>query len=101
SDIVTLMSKDLIISEVSVTSPEFISSVRPKLTRTQKGLVLSGYSADYKPVSGPGIVKLNIKIEHQTVSGLQVPVGLIADSVLDGAPTHIELAFSEQQVKSH
>ena len=101
SDVVTLMSKDLIISEVKVTSPEFISSVRPQFIRTAKGLVLSGYAADYQPTSGPGVVKLDVKLEHQPVSGLQLPVNLIADSVLDGAPTHIELAFSDRQVKSH
>jgi hypothetical protein len=101
ADVVTLMSKDLIITEVKVTSAEFTSSVRPQFTRTAKGLVLSGYTADYQPTSGPGVVKLDVKMEHQPVSGLQLPVSLIADSVLDGAPTHIELAFSDRQVKSH
>ena len=101
ADVVTLMSKDLIITEVKVTSAEFTSSVRPQFTRTAKGLVLSGYTADYQPTSGPGVVKLDVKMEHQPVSGLQLPVSLTADSVLDGAPTHIELAFSQHQVKSH
>ena len=101
SDVVTLMSKDLIISEVKVTSPEFISSVRPQFARTAKGLVLSGYAADYQPTSGSGVVKLDVKLEHQPVSGLELPVNLIVDSVLDGAPTHIELAFSDRHVKSH
>ena len=82
---VTLMGKDLIISEVKVTSAEFSSSVRPQFIRTARGLVLSGYAGDYKPTSGPGVVKLDVKMEHQTVNGLQLPVRLIADSVLDGA----------------
>jgi hypothetical protein len=47
------------------------------------------------------VVKLTIKIDHQAVSGLQLPVGLVMDSVMDGAPTHMELAFSEHAVKSH
>jgi hypothetical protein len=101
SDVVILMSKDLVIAEVKVTSAEFTSSVRPQFSRSAKGLVLSGYMADYKPTSGPGVVKLDVKLEHQPVSGLQLPVNLVADSVLDGAPTHIELAFSDRQVKSH
>ena len=100
-DVVTLMSKDLVISEVKVTTAEFVSSVRPSFNRTGKSFVLTGYAADYKPTSGPGVVKLDVKIDHQPVSGLQLPVSLIADSVLDGAPTHIELGFSEYQVKSH
>lgn len=101
SDVVTLMSKELVISEVKVTTAEFVSSVRPQFNRSNNGFVLSGYAADYKPTSGPGVVKLDVKIDHQLVNGLQLPVSLIADSVLDGAPTHIELAFSGHQVKSH
>ena len=101
SDVVTTMGKDMIITEVKVNSKEFISSVRPQLTPTAKGFVLSGYTADYKPTSGPGVVKLDLKIVNQPVNGLQLPANLVLDSVLDGEPTHIELAFSEHQVTSH
>jgi hypothetical protein len=101
SDVITTMGKDMIITEVKVNSAEFFSSVRPQLTRTAKGFVLSGYSADYKPASGSGTVKLDLKIVNQLVSGLQLPANLVLDSVLDGAPTHMELAFSDHQVKSH
>jgi hypothetical protein len=101
ADVITTMGKDMIITEVKVNSAEFISSVRPQLTRTPKGFVLSGYSADYKPTSGPGAVKLDLKIQNQAVNGLQLPVNLVLDSVLDGEPTHMELAFSDHQVTSH
>jgi hypothetical protein len=101
ADVITTMGKDLIVTEVKVNSKEFISSVRPQLTRTAKGFVLSGYTADYKPTSGPGVVKLDLRIENQAVSGLQLPANLVLDSVLDGEPTHMELAFSEHQVTSH
>lgn len=101
SDVVTTMGKDLIITEVKVNSAEFTSSVRPQLTRSAKGFVLSGYSADYKPTSGKGAVKLDLKIENQPVNGLQLPANLVLDSVLDGEPTHMELALSEHQVTRH
>jgi hypothetical protein len=101
SDVVTMMGKNLIITDIKVNSAEFNSSVRPQFVHTAKGFVLTGYDADYKPTSGPGVVKLTIKIDHQPVSGLQLPVSLVLDSVLDGAPTHMELAFSELQVKNH
>lgn len=101
SDVVTTMGKNMIITEVKVTSKDFVSSVRPQLTRTPKGLVLSGYTADYEPTSGPGAVKLELKIVNQPVNGLQLPASLVLDSVLDGAPTHMELAFSDHQVTSH
>jgi hypothetical protein len=101
SDVITTMGKDMIITEVKVNSKDFISSVRPQLTRTAKGFVLSGYSADYKPTSGSGVVKLDLKIRNEAVNGLQLPANLVLDSVLDGEPTHMELALSDHQVTSH
>ncbi|MCU1255381.1 MAG: hypothetical protein JWM83_1680 [Candidatus Angelobacter sp.] len=101
SDVVTMMGKNLIITEIKVNSPEFVSSVRPQFAHTAKGFVLRGYDADYTPKSGPGVVKLAVKMDHEPVSGLQMPTSLVMDSVMDGAPTHMELAFSEHEVKSH
>jgi hypothetical protein len=101
SSIVTLMNKDLIISEIKVTSPEFLSIVKPQVHKTANGFVLDGYVGDYKPTSGPGVVHLDVKIANAPVNGLQLPTSLVADSVMDGAPTHMELAFSEYQVKAH
>jgi len=101
ADVVTMMGKNLIITDISVTSKEFASSVRPQFVHTAKGFVLTGYDADYKPRSGPGVVKLAIKIQHHPVNGLQLPDTLVLDSVMDGAPTHMELAFSDYEVKSH
>lgn len=101
SDVVTLMSKDLMISEIKVTSPEFFSTVKPQISKTANGFVLTGYVGDYTPTSGPGVVHLNVQIENGPVNGLQLPLTLVADSTMDGAPTHMELAFSEYQVKSH
>lgn len=101
ADVVTMMGKNLIITDIKVSSADFASSVRPQFVHTAKGFVLTGYDADYKPTSGPGVVKLALKIDHQPISGLQLPVNLVLDSVMDGAPTHMELAFSEHEVKSH
>ncbi|HET9840127.1 MAG TPA: hypothetical protein VFR84_18010 [Candidatus Angelobacter sp.] len=101
SDVVTILARDMSISEVKVTTAQFSSTVRPRMSKTAKGFVLAGYDADYTPTSGPGVVHLDVKIAHAPVQGLQLPVSLIADTTLDGAPTHIELAFSDHQVKSH
>ena len=101
ADVVIMMGKNLIITDINVNSTESASSVRPQFVHTAKGFVLTGYEADYKPTSGPGALKLNIKIDHQPISGLQLPVSLVLDNVMDGATTHMELAFSEHEVKSH
>lgn len=101
SDMITTMGKDMIVTEVKESSKDYISSVRPQLTRNAKGFVLTGYSADYQPTSGKGVVKLDLKIQNQAVNGLQLPASLVLDSVLDGEPTHMELALSEHQVTRH
>jgi len=101
SDVVTILARDMSISEVKVTTAQFTSTVRPRMNKTTRGFVLAGYDADYTPTSGPGVVHLDVKIDHAPVQGLQLPVSLVADTTLDGAPTHIELAFSDRQVKSH
>jgi len=101
SDVVTMMGKNLIITDIKVSSSDFVSSVRPQFVHTAKGFILSGYDADYKPTSGSGVVKLSLKMDHKPVNGLQLPTSLVLDSVMDGAPTHMELAFSAHEVKSH
>ncbi len=82
SDVITMMGKNLIITDIKVTSAEFSSSVRPRFVHTAKGFVLSSYDADYNPTSGPGVVKLTLKIDHEPVSGLQLPVSVVLDSVM-------------------
>ena len=101
SDVVTLVSKDMVIQEVKVVSPQFTSIVKPRLTKTDAGFVLAGYVGDYTPASGTGTVHLDVKIAYAPVSGLQLPVNLVADTTLDGAPTHMELAFANHQIKAH
>jgi hypothetical protein len=100
ADVVTSMTKDLIITEITVTSPEFFSSIRPQLSRTAGGFILVGYDADYRPTSGPGSVKLNVKLDYQDVNGLQLPHRLNMDSVYDGSPNQMELVFSDYLVKT-
>jgi hypothetical protein len=100
ANVVTSMSKDLVITEVKVTSPQFVSSIRPEFSRTSEGLVLAGYAGDYRPVSGPGVVKLDVKLDYQDVKGLQLPHRLNLNSVYDGQPSKMELFFSDYQVKT-
>jgi hypothetical protein len=100
ADVITTMNKDLIITEIKVTSPEFFSSIRPQIARSAGGFILAGYAADYRPTSGPGTVKLNVKLDYQDVKGLQLPRKLNLDSVFDGSPNQMELVFSDYQVKT-
>ncbi len=99
ADIVTSLTKDLEVTEIKVSTSEFTSSIRPTLTRTQQGFILSGYEANYKPVSGPGTTELKTQIDYQEVNGLQLPHKLNLESVYDGTPTQMELVFTDYNVK--
>ncbi|HEX7286801.1 MAG TPA: hypothetical protein VF532_11510 [Candidatus Angelobacter sp.] len=100
ADVVTMMNKDFTITMIKVTSPEFLSTFRPVFARTARGFILSGYSADYQPRLGPGVVALKVQLEYQEVNGLQLPRKLSLDSVYDGSPTQMELVFADYQVKA-
>jgi hypothetical protein len=100
ADVVTMMKKDFTITSVKVVSPEFLSTFKPVFARTKKGFILSGYSADYQPTSGKGVVALIVQLEYQEVNGMQLPRKLSLDSTYDGNPTQMELMFADYQVKT-
>jgi hypothetical protein len=99
ADVSVEMNKEFTVTLVKVVSAEFDSSIWPKFTRSDRGLVLTGYSAKYLPAKGAGKVDLDIQIEYQDVQGLRLPQRLRMHSVLDGETTETELVFSDYQVK--
>ncbi len=99
--IATTMSKNLVISEIRVDSPEFKSVLRPQFSRSPQGLLLTGYQATYQGATGEEAVQLNIKIENQLVNGFELVHKLNLDGSYQGTPFQMELVFSDYQVKSH
>ncbi len=99
--IATAMSKDLVISEIKVDSPEFKSVLKPQFTKSAQGLLLSGYEATYQGAGGGASVILNVRIENQPVNGMQLPQKLNLDGSYQGTPFQMELAFSGYKVKIH
>src|SRR5260370_10334756 len=99
ADVVTLMTKEFIITDLRVSSNSFTSSIRPQLTRYKNGFVLTGYDADYDPKTGPGRVKLKVQIGYQEISGMQLPHSLNVDAVYDGTQNQVELVFANCPVK--
>jgi hypothetical protein len=100
ADVTITMTKDFSITELKVISPRFKSSILPQFTKTEGGFVLTGYSANYVPIEGPGKVELNLQIDYQNVNGLKLPRTIRVHSTLDAEPNETELTFGDYQVKT-
>src|SRR5947209_8903541 len=101
ADVITTMNKNLTVTEIVVNSPEFKSTIRPQLSKSSNGFLLSGYEGIYKPVAGAGDVQLKVRLDYQQVSGLQLPNRLDMDSVYDGTPTQMELVIGDYRVQTN
>jgi len=101
ADVTTRMTKELVITEITVQTSAFSSSIKPTLIKTQQGLVLSSYEGNYEPKSGPGTTHINAQFDYQDVNGLQLPHKVNLDAVYDGTPNQMELTFADYQVKHH
>jgi hypothetical protein len=99
ADIKTAMSKDLVISEITVASPSFKSTIRPRFANSVQGLLLIGYDASYEGTSDGVSVHLKAVIENQEASGVQLPGKLTLSGSYQKSPFEMELAFSNYQVK--
>jgi len=94
TDVATTMSKDLVIRELKVNTPQFSSSMRPHFTRGPQGLLLAGYEADYRGRSPGDTTELRVGITYQDVNGFQLPQKLNVSGSQGGAAFQVEVAFS-------
>lgn len=100
ADISTRMTKEFGITEISVSSSEFKSTIKPRLTKTDKGYVMTGFQGTYLPTSGAGKAEIDAQITYQEVNGLQLPLKLHANSSYDGSSNETEISFSDYKVRS-
>ena len=100
TDVATSLSKDLVISEMKVSTPAFKSVLRPQFTRSTQGLLLTGYDAIYDGITDKSHVVLRVQIENQEASGQQLPTKLSLQGMSEGTPFSMELALSNYQVKN-
>lgn len=94
TDVVNTMSKNLVIRELKVTTPQFSSSIRPQFITSAQGFLLSGYDADYVGQSPSETTKLKVGISYQMVNGFQVPQTLDLSGSYGGTPFQVQVMFS-------
>jgi hypothetical protein len=98
ANVTVRMNKSFEMTELSVVSPKFKSTTRPRFMKNDKGYILVGYSSHYEPNLGPGRTDLDLDLTYQEVKGLQLPLTLRAKSVYDGNPNQTEITFTEVQI---
>ena len=94
ADVVTTMGKDFNISEVNVVTKEFKSRMQPQFSKSSAGFLLSGYQAEYTGSQPGDATQLQVRVEYQSVNGLQLPQKLNLAGSYGGSPFQIEVAFT-------
>ncbi len=98
TDIKTTMGKDFAISDLTVKSATFDSTIQPKFIRTPKGFLFTSYEASYQSASPADATQLKVQIGYQEVDGLQLIHKLNLTGAYAGTPFAVELTFSECKV---
>jgi len=95
ADVLTNMSKDFVIGDLKVTTREFTSSIRPQYAKNPKGLILTGYDADYQSSKPEERTVLKVAVGYQPVVGFQLPRTLKLSGSYGGDAFGIEVAFAD------
>src|SRR5713101_1963504 len=103
ADIATTMGREYGVTELKVSTPEFISSIQPQYAKTPKGLLISGYQADYAGRSGADQVqvRLGVQMSYQEVAGLQLFQRLNVIATIGSSTNRVEVQFRGCQVKKN
>jgi hypothetical protein len=94
ANVITEMEKDFVIRELKVTTPEFVSSIRPQFTHTREGLLLTAYQGEYRSQAQGDYTQLALRITYREVDGFQIPAKMEMTGSSKGTPVSSELVFS-------
>jgi len=94
ASVVTTMSRDFALDDLHVTTAVFDSSIHPQFIKTSKGLLFTGYVADYQSNKPGEATHLKVQIGYQDVSGLQLLRTLDLSGTYGGSPFSVGLTFS-------
>jgi hypothetical protein len=98
ADVVTTMGSDFVISDLKVTTPEFLSTIEPSFTRTPKGFLLSGYEAHYQSNKPEETTHLKVLIAYQEVDRVQMLQKLDLSGTYGATAFAVQLTFTGCQV---
>ena len=97
ADVEVQLTKELEVSQLSLSGANFKIIIHPKFIKTAKGLLISGIESDATDPSNVQIhVEMNIK--YQNVDGFALPVKLALDATTNSRTTSFDVGFSDFQV---
>jgi hypothetical protein len=93
-----VLNHQFAIEEVKVNTSKFDATLHPQWSPGSKGLLLTGYDANYKEATSDP-VKVSVQIEYREVEGLSLPSSVNAEVPYAASHVSIRLAFLDYQVK--
>lgn len=70
--VVIFMSKSLLIQEAKVSTPEFITELRPQFKKVAGGFLLVGYDITNSRPDGKDVTQLHAQMDYRDIDGLQL-----------------------------
>lgn len=80
------MSKDYAISRMDLTSKTFTSWVKPQLTKSSVGFILSGFTASYQAAGSSDTTLVDVKLDYQDGGGFPLPRTIAVVNSRNGTP---------------
>jgi len=100
SHAVLIFGKDYVMREMRAITPEFSGTVRPTFSPSAKGLILTSFSAAYKPSTATES-KLNATISYTPVNGLQLPKQVLFDVETGEKKIAVSFSFDNCTAEKH
>src|SRR5258708_10635565 len=98
-DVEITMRRDFGIVLMKVAGPAFTGTMKPQLTQTDLGFLVTSYEGTYQPTSESSATRLSAPIDYKIEEGFQLPSKLRVDTAASGGVHKIEFQFADYQVK--
>ena len=77
----------------------FSGAIRPQFKKTEHGQIIVAYKGSYLNAAGNLTSDLQVNIQYNEVSGLEVPLKVSVEGTYNGGPVSMEIVFSDYQIR--
>jgi hypothetical protein len=97
--VATTFGKDFDIKEIQVSGDSFSGAIKPQFKKTEHGQIIVAYKGSYLNAAGNLTSDLQVNIQYNEVSGLEVPLKVTVEGTYNGGPVNMEIVFSDYQIR--